>query len=1044
MKKITQFSVDYPITILMLIMAVLLLGYISFSKLGIDLFPDLNNPRIFVELKSGERPPEEIEKQFVDGIESLAIRQKKVVQVSSISRVGSAQITIEYTWDADMDEAFLDIQKTLTSFSQNSEIDELTITQHDPNATPVILIGLSHPEINDMDELRKVAENYIRNELIRLEGIAEVELSGQEEKEVVIKTDNYILEAHGITPDVITNQIRNYNRNASGGSIVEMGLQYIIKGVGVFQSLEDIGNIIVTTKQPAAETTELQNTGYTEKVPVYLRDVATIAFRNKEPDNIVRIDRKRCIGLSIYKETKFNTVTAVKDLLKALQEIQKALPGYEFTIIQNQGEFINTAINEVKQTAMIGILLAVIVLFVFLRRIGATAIISIAIPISVVATFNLMYFNGLTLNIMTLGGLALGAGMLVDNAIVVMENISRNLESGLSIKEAAVNGTSQVAGAITASTVTTIVVFLPIVYLHGAAGELFKDQAWTVAFSLLSSLIVAILVIPMLSTRFLSKTTLQTRSRSIQFRGYTSFLSRILDKKGWVISGAVVLVITAILLLPVVGSEFVPKTDSGEFSIELKLPEGTELHRTEQVVDNVETIVQTILGDGLRTIYSQIGPSTGMSGDEDDIFKDENNGVLKVILHHDHRRSINDIIASLDAALSDIPDLEVQFIQEQTALQASLGTEEAPIVVEVKGEELDQIEELTEEVKLRMMDMQDLFNIETSFEEGMPEIEVVIDRLRAGLRNISVNNISAQIQDRLIGKDSGQWEHEGELKDITIRLPDVGLSEFQDLTLQYGNEIIRLDEIAQINMVRAPKEIHRRNQTRIGKITSHFKRGRPFDHVVRQIQQEIDQINFPPDYSARITGEEQKRKESFQNLTFALLLSVVLVYMVLASQFESLVHPFTILLTIPLAVVGAIFIFFILGRSLNIMAYIGIIMLVGIAVNDSIILVDAINQLKREGSPRRDAIIRAGQRRIRPIIMTSLTTILALLPLTFGFGEGAALRSPMALAVIGGLITSTILTLVVIPCVYLILDQVREVGIRRIGVRNAGFGDRET
>ena len=434
MKKITQFSVDYPITILMLIMAVLLLGYISFSKLGIDLFPDLNNPRIFVELKSGERPPEEIEKQFVDGIESLAIRQKKVVQVSSISRVGSAQITIEYTWDADMDEAFLDIQKTLTSFSQNSEIDELTITQHDPNATPVILIGLSHPEINDMDELRKVAENYIRNELIRLEGIAEVELSGQEEKEVVIKTDNYILEAHGITPDVITNQIRNYNRNASGGSIVEMGLQYIIKGVGVFQSLEDIGNIIVTTKQPAAETTELQNTGYTEKVPVYLRDVATIAFRNKEPDNIVRIDRKRCIGLSIYKETKFNTVTAVKDLLKALQEIQKALPGYEFTIIQNQGEFINTAINEVKQTAMIGILLAVIVLFVFLRRIGATAIISIAIPISVVATFNLMYFNGLTLNIMTLGGLALGAGMLVDNAIVVMENISRNLESDFQLR----------------------------------------------------------------------------------------------------------------------------------------------------------------------------------------------------------------------------------------------------------------------------------------------------------------------------------------------------------------------------------------------------------------------------------------------------------------------------------------------------------------------------------------------------------------------------------------------------------------------------------
>ncbi len=1026
MKKITQFSVDYPITILMLILAVLLLGYISFSKLGIDLFPDLNNPRIFVELKSGERPPEEIEKQFVDGIESLAIRQKKVVQVSSISRVGSAQITVEYTWDADMDEAFLDLQKTLTSFSQNSEIDELNITQHDPNATPVMLVGLSHPEITDMDELRKVGENYIRNELIRLEGVAEVELTGQEEKEVVIQTDSYLLEAHGITPDVITSRIQNYNRNASGGSIVEMGLQYIIKGVGVFQNLEDIGNIIVTTNDPGAENAELQSTGYTEKVPVYLRDVATISFRNKEPENIVRIDQKRCIGLSIYKETKFNTVTAVKDLSKALEEIKKALPGYEFTIIQNQGEFINTAINEVKQTAMIGILLAVIVLFVFLRRIGATAIISIAIPISVVATFNLMYFNGLTLNIMTLGGLALGAGMLVDNAIVVMENIFRNLESGLSIKEAAVNGTAQVAGAITASTVTTIVVFLPIVYLHGAAGELFKDQAWTVAFSLLSSLIVAILVIPMLSTRFLNKRTMEMQSRSIQFGRYTAFLSKVLDKKGWVILGAIILVITAVFILPIIGSEFIPKTDSAEFSIEMKLPEGTELHRTEQVAGNVEAIVQTILGDELQTIYSQIGPSTGMSSDKDDIFRNENNGVLNVLLSQERRRPTNQLIASLDAALTDIPDLEVQFIQEQTALQTTLGTEEAPIIVEVKGEDLNQIENFTEQVKAKMLEIEDLFNIETSFEEGMPEIEVVIDRLRAGLRNISVNNISAQIQDRLTGKDSGQWEHEGELKDITIRLPDVGLNEFEDLTLQFSNETVRLDEIARINMVRAPKEIHRRNQTRIGKVTSHFKRGRPFDHIVKQIQEEIDRIDFPPDYSARITGEEQKRKESFHNLTFALLLSVVLVYMVLAAQFESLIHPFTILLTIPLAVVGAIFIFFIMGNSLNIMAYIGIIMLVGIAVNDSIILVDAINQLKKEGAPRRDAIIQAGQRRIRPIIMTSLTTILALLPLTFGFGEGAALRSPMALAVIGGLITSTILTLVVIPCVYLVLDGFRE------------------
>jgi HAE1 family hydrophobic/amphiphilic exporter-1 len=1026
MKKITEFSVNYPITVLMLVLAVLLLGYISFQKLGIDLFPDLNNPRIFVELEAGEKPPEEIESQFVDPIESLAIRQKKVVQVSSVSKVGAAQITVEYAWETDMDEAFLDLQKTLTSFNQNSEIDALTITQHDPNASSVMLIGLSHPDIEDMDELRKVAENYIRNELIRLEGIADVELSGKEEKEVVIQTDPYLLEAHQLTPEIVTSQISNFNRNISGGSIVEMGLKYTIKGVGVFNSLEDIGNIILTYQQASATDQEQQTAATGDKVPVFLKDVARIEFQNKDPENIVRINQKRSLGLAIYKETKYNTVQAVKDLLDALEDIKKALPGYEFTIIQNQGDFINGAINEVKQSALIGIILAIGILYVFLRRIGATFIISVAIPISVIATFNLMYFNGLTLNIMTLGGLALGAGMLVDNAIVVMENIFRNIQSGLSLKEAAIQGTAQVGGAIVASTITTIVVFLPIVYLHGASGELFKDQAWTVAFALLSSLVVAILLIPMLSHRFLSKSSVSQKQRPIQFPWYADFLSKLLDKRWLILIGAAVLIAAAVMMIPFVGSEFMPKIDTREFSIELKLPEGTELMRTAATVETIEEIVQTILDKDLQTLYSHIGPSGNLSEDTEAVFEDENTATMKIIMVKDRHISSSEAVAKLSAALADIPDLEVQYVQDQTALQITLGTDEAPIIVEIGGEDLSRIESLTEQVKQRMQTIGDLMNIETTFEEGAPELEVVIDRLKAGLHNISVSSISSQIKDQLMGKDAGTWEYEGEMKDLTLHLPHVSQSRFEDMTLRSGTEVIRLDEIAQIRTVRAPKEIHRTNQTRIGKVTSQIKKGKPFDHVVQEIQKELDGIDFPPDYRAQITGEEQKRQDALRNLSFALILSVILVYMVLASQFESLIHPFTILLTIPLAGVGAVFLFFILGRSLNVMALIGLIMLVGIAVNDAIILIDAIKQLRKEGLDRRSAILEAGQRRIRPIIMTSLTTILALLPLTFGFGEGAALRSPMALAVIGGLVTSTLLTLIVIPCVYFILDQFRE------------------
>ncbi len=420
MKKLTQFSVNYPVTILMVVLGVILLGYISFDKLGVDLFPDLNSPRIFVEVKSGERPPEEMEKQFVEGIEALAIRQSDVIEVTSVTKVGSAQITVEYAWNKDMDEAFLDLQKALNTLTQNSEIDELRITQHDPNTSPVIVLGLTHTEIKDMNEIRKVAENYIRNELVRLEGVAEVELSGQQESEIIIETNPYRLEAQNLTMDEVSTRIQNFNQNVSGGRISELGMQYIVKGVSLLRDIQDFENLIVGYK---AVRTEVAGQTSVERAPIYLRDVATISQGNKKPVNIVHINGERCVGLSIFKETKYNTVKAVEQINEAMVQIEKALPGYKLTRVSNQGKFISNAIGEVKDTLLFGILLAVIVLFVFLRRFGTTLIVSLAIPISIIATFNLMYFNHLTINIMTLGGLALGAGMLVDNAIVVMENV---------------------------------------------------------------------------------------------------------------------------------------------------------------------------------------------------------------------------------------------------------------------------------------------------------------------------------------------------------------------------------------------------------------------------------------------------------------------------------------------------------------------------------------------------------------------------------------------------------------------------------------------
>jgi HAE1 family hydrophobic/amphiphilic exporter-1 len=604
-----------------------------------------------------------------------------------------------------------------------------------------------------------------------------------------------------------------------------------------------------------------------------------------------------------------------------------------------------------------------------------------------------------------------------------VESIVRNIESGVGIKESAVRGTAQVSGAITAATITTIVVFLPIVYIHGVAGELFKDQALTVAFSLLSSLVVAVLVIPMLSVKtFKPKPTASVNPEG-RYKRYGELLARVLKKRWTVIGFAVLLVASAALLIPIVGSEFIPDTKTNEFSINLTLPSGTELERTAGTVKRIEDLTKELLGGEIDMIYSVSGPADQTTSQATSIFQDENTATIKVALKSSHKTDSRIIIDKLSGALSGIAGLEVQFVEDQSSLQSILGTQSAPVVIEVTGANLDRLKSITEEIKLKLLTQNDLFNIETTFEGGRPEIEINIDRLRAGLYGIGISDITSQLQNRLLGQSAGSWDKDSDKEDITIKFPDAAASELKNFYITKGGNNTLLYDIASASKGYAPEEINRRNQKRTGMVTAYYKEGKPFNHIIRDIEEKLSSVKLPPDYKINLLGEEQKRRNSFGNLKFALLLSIVLVYMVLASQFESLIQPFAILLTIPLAGVGVVLIFLATGNPLSIMAYIGIIMLAGIAVNDSIILVDTINRIKKEGSAKEPAIIKAARQRARPIIMTSVTTILALLPLTVGFGEGSALRAPMALAVIGGLVTSTILTLIVIPCVYYVLDR---------------------
>ena len=1024
MRKILQFALKNPVTISMIVFAILLLGKISYDRLSVDLLPNMNTPRLFVELQTGERPPEEIEKMFVESMESMAIRQSDVIQVSSIIRAGSAQMTVEYLQNKDMDEAFLDLQKVMTPFSQNTDIESFNITQHDPNMAPVMLIALSHQSITDMAELRKMADSYIRNELIRLEGIAEVTLSGEEIPMLSIETDPYTLSSFGITMEEIASKIQSNNQIISGGTVSELGLQYLVKSSSLFNTESDFENLIVSYKPTdvASDGSATQSsTNNTKSAPLFLGEVATIKFENAQPDNIVRINGVRCIGLSVYKETQFNTVKAVDLLTDQLTVIEHALPGYKFQVISNQGTFIKQTIGEVKNSALFGMLLAVLVLFFFLRRIGTTLIVSVSIPISIIATFTMMYFNNLTLNVMTLSGLALGAGMLIDNVIVVIESIFRNREQGLEHKKAIINGTAEVSGAVIASTLTTIVIFIPIVYLHGASGELFKDLAWTVTFALLSSLFVALLVTPMLYDRLTGRKNNKTESKSVQFNGYSNYLRSLIAHRWWVVGISTAILIVSILLIPFVKTEFLPRSEGRNFTVSVKLPEGTRLERTDAVVNNLEYLLHEISGDSLAIIYSHIGEGSSVNG----VFEGEHTAMIKVILSDRKGISSANLIERFSEVASNVDGLEFSFKHDDNSLGEFLGDEEAPIVVEVKGEDLDEIAFLTDDVLLRMASVDGIYNIKSSMADGAPELNININRTIAGIHNISVSAVIQQIEQQLKGHEVGKMDYSGEMRDIIIKVPEISSRELGELVIKSGNQEFRLSEIATITHSQAPKEIFRRNQSRLNKIVSNMEADKSLDKIAQEIREAVSDIELPTNFSITVTGEEERRKESMESLLFALLLSVVLVYMVLASQYESLLHPFTILLTIPFGLVGAVMSFLITQTSLNIMGAMGIIMLAGIAINNSILLVGRINQLKIT-MPLTEAIVQAGQQRIRPILMTSLTTILVLLPMTFNFGEGVAMRSSMAVAVIGGLVTSTLMSLVVIPCVYYLFEQLKQ------------------
>ncbi|MFR9503719.1 MAG: efflux RND transporter permease subunit [Rikenellaceae bacterium] len=1011
MKKIVNFAITYPVTIMMVILATLLLGKISYDRLGVDLFPSMESPKLYIELTTTEMPPAEIEAQIVESIETTAIRTKGAKSVTSNIGSNEALITVEYLWGQDMEDAYLELQQSITSFSRNDDIEDISVSENDPSAMPIVQLALSHPDMSIVD-LTKIANSYVKAQLLSVEGVADVEFNGDLEQEVVVETSPYKLAAFSMTTSDLSTKIQDNNYRVSGGRIEDNGERYTVNGSNVLESIEEFNSIIVA---------------YEDGRAVYLKDIADVYMADKSAESIVRLNGAECVGIEIYKERDFNTLKATQAILTEVESLRRAMSQYDIVVVSNQGEFIERSIGDVKSSAMLGMALAIIVLFVFLRRVGTTFVISLAIPISIIATFMMFYFGGLTLNIMTLGGLALGAGMLVDNAIVVIENIFRRQEEGLSLKDAIVEGTSQVGGAIIASTLTTIVVFFPIVYLHGQSGELFKEQAWSVTFALVSSLFVAIIAIPVMYSKLIGSRKSASNGEepkdqesSIKFNWYGGMLRRIVKNRYGVILIALIYVGVIGVLASGIGSEFMPSSGSRSISLELELNGGTTLERTRSTVKNIENVITQIAGDSI-VIYSHCGIENENGG----TVPLSNKAQIDVMLNDGALVTAPQLIEQLDAYLSSISGLKATYSSTEDAVSSLFEQSGGDIVVEIKGEDSAVLTELQGFVLSSLESVEGIESLSYQDNNGEQELTIYVDRVAASINDITLQNVVSQVEEQLNGADAGEMEYQGDMRDITVKVPQIDLTQIGNIEISQGEKSLLLKDIATISIAQAPSEIMRIGQIRVAQIAIMCSDNVALSKVADSIREQIAAISTPDDYYISIEGSERERKESFSSLLFALVLSVALVYMVMASQFESLLHPFTILLTVPLAVAGAIALFIITGVNLNIMAAIGIIMLVGIAVNSSILLVDRIGQLRAQGYKLFDAIIASAEQRIRPILMTSITTILALLPMALSSADGAEFQRPMAIAVIGGLVASTILSLTVIPCLYYALEELK-------------------
>lgn len=1010
MQGFVSVAVRRRVAVLMTALALAAFGIVGYQRLSLDLLPDISYPSLTVQTEFPDTAPAEVENLITRPIEETVGVLKGLRMIHSVSRPGVSEVTLEFDWGSDMDLLSMDVREKLDRLVLPEESEDPIVLRFDPSLDPIMRLALGGTD--DLTQTRYVADRKLKQEFETIPGVAAARVKGGLEEEIQINIDQERLATIGVPLDQLGQTIGLSNVNLPGGSLEDEESQYLIRTVNEYDTVEEIADLIIHSDGNAV---------------VHLQDVADVKRGSKEREEITRVNGKESVEIDIFKEGDANTVTTAREIRERLSELREKLPpGNTLTVLFDQSRFIERAINEVRAAAMIGGLLAILILLAFLRHGRSTLIIATSIPLSVIATFVAMYRLDISLNIMSLGGLTLGIGMLVDNSIVVLESIHRRRQEGLSLARAAIDGTAEVGGAVTASTLTTVAVFLPIVFVEGIAGQLFGGMAVTVTLSLLASLLVAITLIPMLSSLGKDRPGV-AKSAAIDTTGggvqmslgrfsllYDRFLRGALQKRALTLLVAVVLFAGAVLALPLVGTELIPAISEGEFFFEVNMPEGTPLEATDRAMLRMEEIVAE--QEGIDYHYSAVG-SRLVAGGMSLNTKAEHLGQVNVVLKdRGDERAEAQLSERLRTRFQEIPDLVAK---HGKPTYFSLQT---PVEVILYGEDISLLRDYSLDLEQALVSVPGLVDVRSSLEEGSPELQVTFDRDRLAAMGLDMRRISETLRDRIRGLVPTRFKEEDRQIDIRVRNREVDRATVDDVKNLVvpgaAGEPVRLLTVADVVADRGPAEIHRIQQQRAAIVSGNLQE-RSLGPVVSEIEDVLTELPPPTGVTVELGGQNREMQVSFASLKFALALAIFLVYLVMAATFESLTHPFIVLFSIPLALVGVVGGLLATGTEISVIVFIGAVMLVGIVVNNAIVLIDKVNQLRRAGLAKADAVMHACHIRLRPILMTTLTTVFGLTPMALAVGEGAELRSPLAITVSFGLLLSMLLTLVVIPAVYM-------------------------